>query len=455
MQALAFQREIQIAGVYVQGKGGGHEASVCLPGKGAVYRVYTRRPYAEAVMKRSLCSLLLGLAAACALAQPAPIPPVTHALPGQVQPIPPGYRAAQALPTLTLARPIPGLQKVESLSNGFIEVAHALILVPNGAGRDAVALERAQAAVAASFAARPGLAEVDVSVYAQGSYGGFGGPPPVLTASVPAPRQAEFARLKLNTLKTYDRVWLASAATPTRTPPDEAFEGPETIPAFVGSQSALQAQRLKQSLSSVQGSSLQGSVFYQGSPKERRMALTFDDGVHPLYEPLILDALRRGGAKATFFIVGRNARAYPYFVRDIAREGHEVANHTFHHVRLPHLSEAAIRQELTSADRLLTQLSGQDLRFFRPPGGRFSLKVLQVAKSEGLITAMWTDDPGDFNNIGQAQVEGKLLKHLRPGGIILLHENVPDTVNIMTDLIHDARGQGYTLTTLRQLSGLR
>jgi peptidoglycan-N-acetylglucosamine deacetylase len=398
-----------------------------------------------------LTASLGSVALAATLPGVAPVPPVQRGIPGAVQPRPPGYRTPAPLPTLQIRTP--GVKKVEYLSNGFIEVAHVLLLMPAGQDQDAPTLALAQQAVAATFQARPGLAEVDLSAYAAGRYAGFGGPAPLLTASVPVAQQAAFAALGLPTVGRYDRLWLASRDPGVTPAAVAAYEGREVAPTYVGSAKQTLLQRLAQLLSGTRGSRPDASVFYQGAPSVRQMAPTFDDGVHPLYEPLILDALRRGGARATFFIVGRNARAYPYFVRDIAAQGHEIANHTFHHVRLPALSAAAIRQELSSTDTLLSRLSGQDVRYFRPPGGRFSARVLNVARAEGLTTAMWTDDPGDFNNLGQPKVEMRLLNHVRPGGIVLLHENVPDTVRLMTDFINDARGTGYRLTTLGGLAG--
>ncbi|MFC6659506.1 polysaccharide deacetylase family protein [Deinococcus multiflagellatus] len=112
-----------------------------------------------------------------------------------------------------------------------------------------------------------------------------------------------------------------------------------------------------------------GGLLYRGRRDASNVAaLTFDDAPHPLYEPLLLDLLRRSGMHATFFVIGRNAQAYPYFVRDMVAQGHEVGNHTYHHVRLPPLSPGAARDELQWANTLLSSLTGRPVRYFRPPG---------------------------------------------------------------------------------------
>ena len=378
--------------------------------------------------------------------RPAPIPPVTA--PGQVQPVAPGTRPAPMLATLRLTPAVPGVQRVEVLSNSFVRAAHALILLPGREATVARARTLAIQSVLGAFRADPALIEVDVSVYHQETYRGFGGPLPLLTLSVP--------QIQLQTFQaalgagTYDRVWTqggTSSPEPELTPLQEL----ERLPVFFGTQAELLYQRLTQATAQT-GGGVRGGLLFKGNPARRQVALTFDDVPHPLYFPRVLDALQRAGARATFFVIGRNAQAYPYFVQDMVRGGHEVANHTFHHVRLPKLSDAQITAELKRTNDLLTRLSGQPVRYFRPPGGEYSARVLKIAEGLGLTTVFWTDDPGDFQNPGVETVEARFARSLRPGGIILLHDNAPDGLAALPDLLKVARERGYTVGTAGALT---
>ncbi|GMA16921.1 polysaccharide deacetylase family protein [Deinococcus metallilatus] len=388
-------------------------------------------------MRRILLLSAAMLLSTAAAQPPAPVPPVTP--PGQVQPLAPGTRAAPTLPTLTLTPAIPGVRKVEVLGNGFIEVAHALVLLPAGEVSPQRALALAVQSVQGAYRADPQLAEVDVSMYRAETYRGLGGPLPVLTLSVPRARLRTF-QSEL-TADTYDRLWTPENMELPEPPGTPAHE-PERLPVFVGTPAELQKQRLEQSLAQARGG-VRGGLLFKGNPTGRQVALTFDDVPHPLYFPLVLDLLRREQARATFFIIGRNAEAYPYFIRDMVQAGHEFGNHTYHHVRLPHLTDAQIRAELQSTNELLTRLTGEPVRFFRPPGGEYSERVLNIARSLGLTTVFWTDDPGDFQNPGVETVEARFARHLRPGGIILLHDNAPDGLAALPDLLKAAREKGY------------
>lgn len=412
-----------------------------------VYRGFTLVIY-PVVMKPLL--LFAAVLVSLALGQSAS---VTHARPaksqrtGQVQPLAPGTRAVPTIPTLKLTPAIPQVRAVEVMGNGFIRVAHALVLVTDAeAAGSLTAL--AQAVTAASYRADPGLAEVDVSVYRAGDYGGFGGPLPLLTLSVPRSRQATYAAaLKAG---SYERVWVgdrAAAPAPKLTP----LQDLERLPIFAGTRAALLAEKLEQQ-KGLQTGGIRGGKLYRGSPLRRQVALTFDDVPHPMYFPLLLDVLGREKAHATFFIIGRNAQAYPYFILDLVRGGHEVANHTFHHVRLPGLSDAQITAELQSTNALISGISGQPVRYFRPPGGRYSARVTRIAEGLGLTTVFWTDDPGDFQNPGVETVEARFARHLRPGGIILLHDNAPDGLAALPDLLNVARQQGYVVDTVGDLT---
>ena len=385
---------------------------------------------------------------------PASSPSPGRAEPGARQPVAPGFKTIRPLPEIKLEPRIPELAKLEYLGNGHIEVANALVLVAGTEGRLEVILPLAQTVARGALEARPSLNEVDLSVYRREDYAGFGGPSPYFTASVPRDRLAEFLKLKPG--DDYDRLWI-NPKTP-ETPEVEANGATdpgviEANPTLEGSGVEVQAQQALQLEQAQNGFKPAHLAYYHGSPNSKRVALTFDDAVHPMYAPLLLEALARGGAKATFFVVGRNVEAYPYFVRDLDRAGHELANHTFHHVRLNNLPDAVIRDELKYTNRIVSAITGKPVRFFRPPGGRYSSQVLQIARSLGMTTAFWTDDPGDFNNPGEVTLEKRTLRRIRRGGIILLHDNAQETAPILFEVLKDAREKGFELVTLATQSG--
>ncbi len=386
-----------------------------------------------------------------ALARPAPPSPP---LPGQNQPVAPGTRTAPALPTVVLSPPIPQVFRVEYLGNGFIEAAHAIVTV-TPAERGGM---RALAAVVVRrvLAVRPGLSEVDLSIYDRATYAGFGGPLPLLTASVPVGRLNDFVAWAAGR-SGYDRAWVNPGTLPAYRAPDPVLETQQSLRAAEtrtpgppgASRAARQnVQALKRTVAQISGG-LHDGLLYRGRRGTQGVAaLTFDDAPHPLFEPLLLDLLRRSGDHATFFVIGRNARAYPYFVRDMAAAGHEVGNHTYHHVRLPPLPPAEATQEIRWANDVVQELTGQPARYFRPPGGDYTPQTLEAARRLGLTTVFWTDDPGDFANPGDALLESRLKGRLRPGGIVLLHDNAPQMLGVLREFLRVARQERVGLTTV-------
>ena len=382
---------------------------------------------------------------------PAPPPPVAKPvrLPGEVQPTAPGTRRATAIPSLTLTPPIPQLFQLQYLSNGSIEVAGAVVLLSPGDVPNARKI--AALVVGRALAARPSLSEVDVSVYNRAGYGGFGGPLPILTLSAPRDRLTDVAAWAAG--GRYERAWEASSSPPLV--PDDSIADKvreETINFFGSVGDKLQDAGKR--TASLQSGQIQDGRLYGGNPRLPIAALTFDDAPHPMYEPLLLDLLRREKVKATFFVIGRNARAYPYFVRDMVQQGHEIGNHTYHHVRLPPLPLQAAVNEMSLTNGVLEGITKQPIRFFRPPGGDYTPQTLSAAQSLGLTTVFWTDDPGDFQNPGDNVLESRFDRKLRPGGIILLHDNAQETLNVFADFLKVARQRQLHLTTISgMLSG--
>ena len=369
-------------------------------------------------------------------------------LPGQTQPVAPGTRRAAPIPELALTPPMAQVLHLQYLSNGHIEVAGAVVLLQESEVPRARAF--AQAVVTRALLARPSLSEVDVSVYNKTGYGGFGGPLPILTLSAPRPRLADVARWAAG--GHYERAWEAQGSVPPTPPGNESIADKvrEQTINFFGSVGETLQNAKKREASRAEGG-IQDGLLYGGSVLNPVAALTFDDAPHPMYEPLLLDLLRRGNIKATFFVIGRNARAYPYFVRDMVQQGHEVGNHTYHHVRLPPLPLERVLSELSLTNQTLEGLTRQPVRYFRPPGGDYTPQTLSAARALGLTTVFWTDDPGDFQNPGDNLLETRFDRRLHPGGIVLLHDNAQETLSVFDAFMAFAKRRGVRLTTVSGL----
>jgi len=137
----------------------------------------------------------------------------------------------------------------------------------------------------------------------------------------------------------------------------------------------------------------------------------------------------------------------------MAEQGHEVGNHTYHHVRLPPLPLADAVQELASADSVIESITGRPVRYFRPPGGDYTPATLRAAQSLGLTTVFWTDDPGDFQNPGVNVLVERYTRTLRRGGIVLLHDNAPQMLQVLPSLLKIATERRIDLGTVGVLVG--
>ncbi len=155
--------------------------------------------------------------------------------------------------------------------------------------------------------------------------------------------------------------------------------------------------------------------------------LTFDDG--PCADtPALLEVLDRHRARATFFLVGERARRAPGLVREIVRRGHQVANHTESHPagRFWLLGPKALAAEIEGAQATLTALAGAPPRWFRAVAGLGNPFLAPVLRRAGLARVSWTARGLDGVDGDDDRVLARLLRGLRPGAVLLLHEGGPD-----------------------------
>ncbi|WP_241535946.1 polysaccharide deacetylase family protein [Indiicoccus explosivorum] len=152
------------------------------------------------------------------------------------------------------------------------------------------------------------------------------------------------------------------------------------------------------------------------------IALTFDDGPHPLYTPRLLDLLKQHEVKATFFVVGEKAVRFPELLRRIHEEGHEIAVHHYTHVSNWLLSPAGYRRQLEDSIRVISGITGVPPRYYRPPWGHLTPLTLLYSKKLGIV--LWSSTAKDWKRgTTEKELFSRLKKADPDGGIILLHDS--------------------------------
>lgn len=198
-----------------------------------------------------------------------------------------------------------------------------------------------------------------------------------------------------------------------------------------------------------------GQVIRHGDGMTKRIALTFDDGPHPEYTPLILDILEEYGVKATFFVIGENADRYPDLVRREADEGHEIGNHTYTHPITSSPSEKEIIEEVGRTEETILRITGSRPKLFRPPGGCVFDGIGTKMKRMGYTTVLWSVDTVDWKRPGTDKIVSEVLGNTKSGSIILCHDFVVNsqTPTALAQWLPKMLGEGYEFVTVSELIG--
>ena len=192
------------------------------------------------------------------------------------------------------------------------------------------------------------------------------------------------------------------------------------------------------------------------------VALTFDDGPNDAATPELLEVLARHGVRATFFAIGDFARARPEIVRQVVAAGHLLGNHTMGHPRLSTQTAARVRRELAECNAVLEQITGEAVKFFRPPYGARRPAVLRAARELGLVPVLWNVTGHDWKPIGVERILGNLESGIARnrrrgrGSNLLLHDGGHrgigavrmDTVRAVDRLLTAHRGTATRFVTV-------
>lgn len=190
---------------------------------------------------------------------------------------------------------------------------------------------------------------------------------------------------------------------------------------------------------------------------EKVVALTFDDGPGDFTDQ-VLSVLNKHGVKATFYVLGGNAKAYPDKIKKIMKEGHDLGNHTMYHDKMKNKSVEKITHDIQSVDTILRNLGYQREITFRAPFGITSENLKIALQNLNKRMVLFTFLPQDWTKISAQTIHDNVMKEMKPGLIITLHDggNRRQNTVIATDmLINTLQKQGYRFVTISELLKLK
>jgi len=201
-------------------------------------------------------------------------------------------------------------------------------------------------------------------------------------------------------------------------------------------------------------------IISRGTSNENAIALTFDDGPDPMSTPLLLELLLKYQIKATFFVTGKKAAEHPKLIEEILIHGHSIGNHSYVHNNLVMFKSCkSITKDIEAAQSVLSSF-GIIALAFRPPVGITGPRLRPALKKSGKFIVNFSCRAFDGGNRWIKGLSKKILKHIRPGDIVLLHDVIPHQATLLTYwlneielIISGIKGKGLAVLPLAKIIG--
>lgn len=212
---------------------------------------------------------------------------------------------------------------------------------------------------------------------------------------------------------------------------------------------------------SVEGVRMQILPAGKEAPKDRvidaekpMVALTFDDGPKVSPTNRILDVLEKNDARATFFMVGKNAvkPENADTIRRMAEMGCDLGNHTYGHTDLAKQSMVENKEAVQQVSDAVQAASGQPTTLLRPPYGSFNASVKQAMVEIGYPLIMWNIDTLDWKTKDAAQTVKQILDQVQDGDIILMHDIYEETADAVEQVVPELISRGFQLVTVTEMA---
>lgn len=190
---------------------------------------------------------------------------------------------------------------------------------------------------------------------------------------------------------------------------------------------------------------------YSVEREDNAIAISFDCAWGVEHTDAILDALKEGGVRATFFTVQFWAEEHADYLKKVAEAGHEIGTHSATHSYMSRLSGEEIKAELRTSCEAISSVTGGKVELFRPPYGDYDDELIQTCNAMGLYPIQWDVDTLDWKDLSAAAITSRVLERVRSGSIILCHNNGLHTAEALPILIDALHAKGYHFLPIGEL----
>ena len=196
------------------------------------------------------------------------------------------------------------------------------------------------------------------------------------------------------------------------------------------------------------------NVYRYKRNSNRQIALTFDDGPHPVYTARILDILKKYNIKATFFMIGENVINYTDIALRVKEDGHEIGNHTSKHLSARKSSQKELEKDMLECSEIINNMLDYKTSLMRPPEGFLVDSVINACNRLGCSIILWNVDTRDWAHTSSDNILKNVMQNTDSGDIILMHDYIshgsptPEALELIIPRLLDS---GYVFVTVSEL----
>lgn len=185
--------------------------------------------------------------------------------------------------------------------------------------------------------------------------------------------------------------------------------------------------------------------------EEKVVSLSFDAAWGNEQTSDLINTLNNYGVKATFFLVGNWVDKYPESVKEIADSGNEVCNHSDTHPHMSKISSEKIKEEVENCNAKIEKITGNRPKLFRAPYGEYNNSVVNMVNNLNMYCVQWDVDSLDWKDLTAQQICGRIMKSVKPGSIILMHNGAKHTPEALPMIISALQKENYSIIPISEI----